>query len=180
MKGLTFEEISWRTGEPLREVQFDFPQADVHLLQRLPGMVDFSCQVELLNYLKSIWGLKDAPRAFGMARDDSLLKAGFKRTTADRHVWANFCAVGKSVCVVTTHVDDVKGRATKGARAELRKRVSHDFGGELNSQEREFERAGIQHSQNSDTREVYVHETITSNSSRVTLPMILHLSHLVR
>eukprot|EP00959_Pyramimonas_sp_CCMP1952_P421438 8828952-Pyramimonas_sp.AAC.1 len=116
-------------------------------------MEDFNCLFEVLNLLKSIWGLKDAPRAFGMARDDYLLRAGLKRTTADQHVWVKFCTAGKLICVVTTHIDDIKGCAIFEARAELRKRLSHDFGGELKKQERVFEHAGIEYSQRSDTYE---------------------------
>ena len=40
-KGLTFVEFAKETGDPLRAVQFDFPQSDAWLLRRRPGMVDY-------------------------------------------------------------------------------------------------------------------------------------------
>ena len=38
LKGLTFQQISELTGQPLRSVQFKVPGNSVHLLRRLPGM----------------------------------------------------------------------------------------------------------------------------------------------
>eukprot|EP00975_Prorocentrum_lima_P012095 2568097-Prorocentrum_lima.AAC.1 len=53
LKGMTFKEIASETGDTLRSVQFDFLRVDVWILRKLPGM-------------EAMWGLKDAPRAFGM------------------------------------------------------------------------------------------------------------------
>eukprot|EP00975_Prorocentrum_lima_P036634 7703792-Prorocentrum_lima.AAC.1 len=58
---MTFEEISSETGDNLRSVQFDFPYADVWIVRRLPGMEDYDNSGEILDLLKAMWGLKDAP-----------------------------------------------------------------------------------------------------------------------
>eukprot|EP00975_Prorocentrum_lima_P062660 12886797-Prorocentrum_lima.AAC.1 len=66
LKGMTFKEIAKGTGDTLRSVQFDFPPGDFWILQKRPGMEDYDSSVEMLDLLKAIWGLKDAPGAFGM------------------------------------------------------------------------------------------------------------------
>ena len=66
LKGMTYKEIAKVTGEPLRSVQFDFPANDAWLLRQLPGMEDYDNNLEILDLIKAMWGLKDAPRAFGM------------------------------------------------------------------------------------------------------------------
>ena len=70
LKGMTFAEIAELTGEPLREVQFDFPAADAWLLRQLPQMHNFDINSELLDLIKAMWGLKDAPRACSMIVQD--------------------------------------------------------------------------------------------------------------
>eukprot|EP00975_Prorocentrum_lima_P001652 354856-Prorocentrum_lima.AAC.1 len=66
LEGMTFKEIASDTGDTLRSVQFDFPPADVCSLRKLPGMEDYDSSLEILDLLKAMWGLKDAPQAFGM------------------------------------------------------------------------------------------------------------------
>ena len=61
LKGMTYEKIAEMTGEPLRSVQFDFPRHDAWLLQQLPGMSDYNHHTEVLDLVKALWGLKDAP-----------------------------------------------------------------------------------------------------------------------
>eukprot|EP00975_Prorocentrum_lima_P016601 3520426-Prorocentrum_lima.AAC.1 len=72
LKGMTFQEIASETGDNLLSVQFDFPAADIWILRKLPGMEDYGNSVEILDLLKAMWGLKDAPRAFGMRLSRSL------------------------------------------------------------------------------------------------------------
>ena len=85
LKGLTFTEISKITGEPLRSVQFSLPSNCVHILKRIPGMEDFDPILEVLDFLKAMWGLKDGPRAFGMRRDQAMIEYGAKPTTKDKN-----------------------------------------------------------------------------------------------
>ena len=63
LKGMTYDKIAQITGEPLRSVQFDFPRQDAWILQKLPGMADFDNHLEVLDLVKALWGLKDAPQA---------------------------------------------------------------------------------------------------------------------
>eukprot|EP00975_Prorocentrum_lima_P063072 12889294-Prorocentrum_lima.AAC.1 len=64
---MTFEEIAKETGISLRSVQFDFPAADVWILHNVS---------EILNLRKAMWGLKDAPPAFGMRLSRTLKEIG--------------------------------------------------------------------------------------------------------
>ena len=77
LKGMTYEKIAEITGEPLRSVQFDFPRQDAWILQQLPGMKDFDYHTEVLDLVKALWGLKDAPRAFGLKLAETLRGNGY-------------------------------------------------------------------------------------------------------
>merc|ERR1711923_237521 len=76
LKGMTFKEIAALTGEPLRNVQFEVPPKDAWLVQQLPGLADFDHQSEVLDLIKALWGLKDAPRAFGLKLAETLGSCG--------------------------------------------------------------------------------------------------------
>eukprot|EP00975_Prorocentrum_lima_P055224 11579428-Prorocentrum_lima.AAC.1 len=60
---MTSAEIARQTGEILRSVQFNFPRADVGIMRKIPGMHDCDRSVQILDHLKAMWGLKDAPRS---------------------------------------------------------------------------------------------------------------------
>ena len=87
LKGMTYDRISQLTGEPLRSVQFDFPRQDAWLLCQLPGMKDFDNNYEVLDLVKALWGLKDAPRAFGLKLAETLTSIGFTQGTIDPQLW---------------------------------------------------------------------------------------------
>eukprot|EP00975_Prorocentrum_lima_P069411 12926240-Prorocentrum_lima.AAC.1 len=62
LRGMTLEEIAKETGGTSRSV----PAADVWISESLPGMVNYNNTRFILNRLKAMWGLKDAPRPFVM------------------------------------------------------------------------------------------------------------------
>eukprot|EP00975_Prorocentrum_lima_P062469 12885824-Prorocentrum_lima.AAC.1 len=82
LKGMTFKEIAREAGDTLRSVQFDFPPVDVWMLRKLPGMEDYDSSLEILDLVKAMWGLKDAPRAFGMRL--SLIRGNTTRKNTTR------------------------------------------------------------------------------------------------
>eukprot|EP00975_Prorocentrum_lima_P013255 2815586-Prorocentrum_lima.AAC.1 len=59
----------------------------VWILRKLPGMEDYDSSWEILDLLKDMWGLKDAPRAFGMRLSRSLQEIGCQRGLTDRQIW---------------------------------------------------------------------------------------------
>lgn len=160
LKGLTFQEIAELTGEPLRSVQFVMPPGCVHLLRRLPGLEDFDPITEILDFLKAMWGLKDAPRAFGLRRDQTLREFGARPTVKDPNMWIKIAQISgspKVVCSFSTHLDDIKGGATESEREKLIALLKRDFGNDLKVNLRVFEFTGIKHTQNADYS-IYVHQ----------------------
>ena len=87
LKGMTYEKIAEITGEPLRSVQFDFPRQDAWILQQLPGMKDFDYHTEVLDLVKALCGLKDAPRAFGLKLAETLRGNGYTQGIMDPQIW---------------------------------------------------------------------------------------------
>eukprot|EP00975_Prorocentrum_lima_P062270 12884749-Prorocentrum_lima.AAC.1 len=71
-----------------------------------------------------MWGLKDAPRAFGMRLSRSLREIGYQQGVTDRQIWRNFEKGAKPITgshcgfhpqmssLIPTHIDDIKGGAT--------------------------------------------------------------------
>ena len=108
----------------MRSVQFDFPAKDAWLLRQLPGMEDYDNNFEILDLIKAIWGLKDAPRAFGMRLKVTLRECGYVQGIMDPQVWRKFKSEAPGVysesvlgehllSMLTTHIDDIKGSATE-------------------------------------------------------------------
>merc|ERR1712218_30125 len=87
LKGMTFEEIAATTGEPLRSVQFEVPPRDAWLVQQLPGMSDFDHQSEVLDLIKALWGLKDAPRASSLRLQRTFQMMGYVQGVTDPQIW---------------------------------------------------------------------------------------------
>ena len=89
LKGMTYKEIARVTGDHLRSVHFDFPAKDAWLLRQLPGMKGYGNNLEILDLVKAMWGLKDAPRAFGM-RLKVTLRDCYVQGIMDPQVWRKF------------------------------------------------------------------------------------------
>ena len=86
-KGLTFEEYARLTGNQLREVEFEVSAGDVKLVRLLPGFSDFDPATEVLRMLKSIYGLKDAPRAWRKRLDQVLQEWGLRQLVAEAELY---------------------------------------------------------------------------------------------
>eukprot|EP00975_Prorocentrum_lima_P026342 5536082-Prorocentrum_lima.AAC.1 len=57
------------------------------ILRMFPGMAVCDHTREILNLLKAMWGLKDAPRAFGMRLSRFLKEIGYHQGVTDPHIW---------------------------------------------------------------------------------------------
>ena len=65
--------------------------------------------------------------------------------------------IGKHVaCLITTHIDDIKGSGNKTARTVLLDALRRDYGGDVKMEIGEFEHTGIKHVQSKDFN-VYTH-----------------------
>ena len=126
--GVSYEELSKKTGEPQREVNFELDSDSVSVLRTLPGFEDFDPRYEVLHCDKPGTGCKDAPRAWSI----QLTKAtnddyGFKPTTFDnelvvRHTNGQLDSIG------TKHVDDIKAAAPAETIAKLIAVLEKHFG----------------------------------------------------
>ena len=77
LRGLTFETISKRTGQPIRSIQFDLPPGAASILRMIPGYENFDPATETLEMLKPGFGTVGAPRAWAMELLECLHHAGF-------------------------------------------------------------------------------------------------------
>ena len=115
-KGMANRELVDLTGETLREVQFDMDAMSLELLKSLPEFKDFGPATETLSMVKPIYGLKDAPRAWQRKPNSILISFGMKQLLADEQVsvlFETFAKKHKHLCILSTHVDDLKGGAKK-------------------------------------------------------------------
>jgi hypothetical protein len=87
-KGLTWEELSKATGDPLRAVQFEItnPQ-DVQILRTMPGFEDFDPATECLSADKAIYGLQDAPKAWRLRLHQIMEKDKYKQLLSEAQTY---------------------------------------------------------------------------------------------
>ena len=115
-KGMSFEELAELTGQEVRRVEFKLQAVDVPIIRRIPGFETFDPETEVLSMLKSIYGLKDAPRAWRKKLDQVLQSFGMRPSTADAQIYLlhgpGVKANGRRELklILSTHVDDLKGR----------------------------------------------------------------------
>ena len=168
-KGMTFQELSELTGEPLRAVQFEVAEEDVAALRRIPGFEDFNPHTEVLTMLKPIYGLKDAPRAWRKKLDKVLRAWGLSQAVSDTQIYLRHHAIDrgrtsahacepprKILMILSTHVDDLKG-AAKRSDAESLLQHLEKMVGNCTQDWKEFTHTGIEHKQDDDG--VYAHQT---------------------
>jgi hypothetical protein len=148
LRGLTFTEISERTGAKQRNLQFDLPKGANVLLREFPGFEDFNDYIETLDQTKPGFGTKDAPWAWSLELVDALVTFGFVATRADPRFFVLFRNAALHA-VISTHVDDVKGASTDEVRKEFLKYLEERYG-KVAFQEKSFECVGIKHKQYDD------------------------------
>ena len=155
-KGMTFKELSELTGQPLREVQFDLTAEDVKLLRLIPEFKDFDPQRETLSMVKPIYGLKDAPRAWRKKLHMVLTEWKLNQLYADEQIYYSHGEGGKLNCILSTHVDDLKGGAPKETAMRLLKHLEESVG-KCKQEWDSFIHTGIEHVRDKDG--VYTHQT---------------------
>ena len=106
LKGLSFKEIAEYGEGEIRNVQFEVPKNCVALLRKIPGYENFDPATEVLNIIKPLWGLKDAPRLFTFKLAAVLAEEQHFPTQADSKLYLRMHG-GKLVSIVGSQVDDV-------------------------------------------------------------------------
>ena len=147
LKGISYEELASKTGEPERDVNFELDSDAVAILRTLPGYEDFDPRVEVLHCDKPGTGCKDAPRAWSI----QLTKAtnedfGLKSTTYDEQLVVRHTKENKLDCIGTKHVDDVKAAGPANVLAALIAVLEKHFGkGQIDITWNTFKSCGLQH-----------------------------------
>ena len=150
-KGMSFEELARLTGEPLRQVQFEVAPGDVAVIRKIPGFESFDPNTEVLAMIKSIYGLKDAPRAWRKKLHEVLSAFGMLASKADPQVYMLHSGTTppQLQCILTTHVDDLKGAATKDVAQRLLAHLESAVG-KCTQEWKAFTHTGIEHIQEAD------------------------------
>ena len=150
LRGMSFEEIAKETGQPLREVCMD-PPADVYtLLHEYPKFKGCDKLTHFLRLLKGAYGLKDAPKLWKRRLEKALKTLGGVQSMLETCIWLFFQkgdgGKAKLLCILSTHIDDLKGGGEDAFVKWLLEQLEALFG-KLKTQHDEFEHCGIMHTQ---------------------------------
>ena len=151
LQGLTFAQLAELTGEPLRVVGLIPLKGTEQYFTEMPDLKNVNFQVSDLKMVKAVYGLKDAPRAWRKRLDQIFRELHGHSLNMDQAIYRWHDGSGL-ICVVSTHVDDLKLAGTEQFVSwllkELEKRV-----GKLKLSEAylsSFEHCGIMHQQDKD------------------------------
>jgi hypothetical protein len=142
----SFETMAQNEGTEVRHVCLLPPKGYEAEFQKLKGFQDIDFNVECLQLLRPAYGLKDAPRAWKMKLESELLKLDAKACPTDGSLYRFYDKQGKLLCVLATHVDDLKGCGHKPTVDKILQSLAHAFG-PLKIASKVFEHCGLKHHQ---------------------------------
>ena len=156
LQGVTYQELSEMTGEPVREVNFYLPARSSNLLRQVPGFENFDPFNEVLHCDKPGTGSVDAPRCFSLklsactTNDCGMTSSSVDPELCMLHEWKN----GEYVltCLLTKHVDDVKIAGNKETVLKVLQKLQAVFG-PLKIEWSQFTNCGVRHIQNPTTKD---------------------------
>lgn len=70
LQGMTYKEVASKVGETTRNIGFMPPKGSSSFIRELPGFSQFNEHKHCIKMLKSIYGLKDAPRMWRKKLDE--------------------------------------------------------------------------------------------------------------
>lgn len=161
LQGVSFEELSEITGEPLREVCFTPPPGSEKYFEAI--CPEYTPSLHVLRMLKAVYGLKDAPRAWRIRLHRALVALGGRQLVSDPaiYVWlyqkdknSNECEL---LAALSTHVDDLKGGGQRKQLEAIIKGLEQQFG-QMKLKVRVFEHCGILHEQD-ETMAIKLHQS---------------------
>lgn len=118
LRGMSFQELSKLTGSEVRDVAFSPPKGSEKYFTEVKGYHDLDFSTEVLQLLKAVYGLRDAPRAWRLRLDIELRKLGGVPLPTDNSLYCFYSEKKELEALVSTHVDDLKGCGTN-ARTKL-------------------------------------------------------------
>ena len=97
-----------------------------------------------------IWRLYNSPQQKQQSVVKELLTEEEQRTSTrnDFPPGANIRITGSELrCMITTHIDDIKGAGEESAKSELLNALKRDYGDDAKLEESPFDHCGIRHTQ---------------------------------
>ena len=150
LRGISFKELHEEDpSKPLRTVQVILPPGSGELLRSLKGMESFNEEAEVLEMLKPGFGLKDAPRLWGLALKRVLKEIGARPITIDPQLFVKHDARKSLILAISVHVDDLKMTGLESEMTEA-KRILESHVDELKTEIDTFEHLGLRHDLCSD------------------------------
>eukprot|EP00971_Amphidinium_carterae_P351893 6492325-Amphidinium_carterae.1 len=150
LQGFTFADLAKLTGEKCREACFTVPGWCAQYIRELPGFDMYDHEKHVLEMLKPVYGLKDAPRAWRLRLDVELRSLGGKPLLLDPSLYVWRTVDKKLRMIMSTHVDDLKGAGEEELAQHVCSKLSLVFG-KLKIEQWHFEHCGITHTQDKET-----------------------------
>jgi hypothetical protein len=154
LQGLTFKELAAMDNSPIRQVAFTPPVGSEWLFQELePGYLPWR---DVLEQLKCVYGLKDAPRLWRTRLVQVSRSTGGYPLHNDPNLFVWFFG-GQLQALISTHVDDLKGCGVDTKIRQILDVLEKAFGS-LKTTRRSFVHCGIVHEQSVDNRKIRLHQ----------------------
>lgn len=144
LRGLTYDELH-ADGEQntRRSVQLVLPPGTIELLRTLPDMADFDEEKELLFLRKPGFGLRDAPRLWGLALQRVLRTLGLTACQGDTQLYVKH-QHQRLILAMSIHIDDLKITGLPAEQDALVKALESKFDA-LKIERDNFEHLGVIH-----------------------------------
>lgn len=154
LQGLTFQELAKLSNTAVRQIAFVPPVGSEQYFQELePKYVPWR---DVLELLKPAYGLRDAPLAWRTRLVQVLTSIGGHGLHTDPNLFVWFSG-GLLTCILSTHVDDLKGAGNDSQVKLILSALERAFG-KLKVSMRVFEHCGIKHEQSSDNSTIRLHQ----------------------
>jgi hypothetical protein len=171
LQGLTFKQISELEGTELRKVAFTPPTGSERFFSEVKGMEAYNWLLEVLEMLKPVYGLKDAPRAWRIKLDQSLRAAGGIPLHTDAALYAWFDN-GVLVMIVSAHVDDLKGCGREDVVTFVLQKLTAEFG-VLKTSWNTFEHCGLKYERDMASNTLSIHQNHYAAQLKLFDPVVL-------
>ena len=149
LQGMDFDQLSATTGEEVRQVCFTPPKGAEKYFRELDNAQHYDPARHVLQMLKPVYGLKDAPRAWRLRLDAELRRLGGRPMLADAAIYVWFSGGIKLSAIISTHVDDLKGGGDPATMSHIKNGLTSAFGA-LAEKLGTFLHCGVQHEQTAE------------------------------
>ena len=149
LQGVSYDELSNETGQPLRDVSFELTGEALRCLQAMPKFSGFDPRREVLHCLKPGTGCRDAPKCFSIKLRKVTAAFGLRSCSVDAELEFLFDDSSRLQMAIVKHVDDLKMIGEKGIIQQFVDHMSATFG-PMDIEWGSFTFCGVKHTQQSD------------------------------